>query len=257
MPEPRTFGSLGDDRQTGVYRVRNTLDGKMYVGSATSSFNRRWATHRRMLASGRHHSIHLQRAWNLHGPLAFVFEIVERTEPAHAVAQEQVFLSWWKAADPEYGYNICSTAGNTLGRKSSAETRAKQSKAHALRNYVFTDEHRAKISASKTGKKHTAEALAKMSQVKVGKTLSAAARAKLSAANIGRKHTAEACAKIAAAKRGKRLSAAWRLNISRVQLGKKMSTAARENMCVAQRERRRLEKSAIPLVEQQVAGALQ
>lgn len=231
MSAPRPFGSLGDDRQTGVYRIRCTETGKVYVGSAATSFGRRWDVHRADLRRGKHHSRYLQRAWNKYGPLYFVFEVLERTAPEHAVAVEQTFIDLSQSADPKYGYNISPTAGSCLGVKHtaearakmlaansnpSAETRAKMSLAHKVR--ASNPDVRDKMSLVRLGKKHTPETRAKISASAIGKSPTPETRAKLSKIHKGRTITDEWRAKISATTKGRIFTNEHLANISRTKL---------------------------------------
>lgn len=180
MADPRTYRTLDDDRQTGVYSIRCTANGKVYVGSAAASFKKRWDEHVRDLRNNRHHARRLQRAWNKYGEPSFLFEIVERTEPEHAVAQEHVFINYWKAADKNHGFNSSPTAGSPLGVKHSLETRAK-------------------VAAAGRGRKHSAESLKKIGDGNRGKVISPEMRAKIAATLLGRKASPETRAKLSAA----------------------------------------------------------
>lgn len=60
----------------GIYRIRNTLNEKVYVGSAVD-IRKRWQGHKSHLDEGVHHCRYLQRAWLKHGEIAFVFEFIE------------------------------------------------------------------------------------------------------------------------------------------------------------------------------------
>lgn len=64
-------------RKTGVYRIRNTVIGAFYIGSTTRAFAARWGEHVGDLEAGKHTSAALQRDWQIYGPDAFSFEIVE------------------------------------------------------------------------------------------------------------------------------------------------------------------------------------
>jgi len=56
----------------GVYVIHNKVNHNFYV-SSTSNFRKRWVLHVHLLRSGRHHSPHLQSAWNKYGEESFVF----------------------------------------------------------------------------------------------------------------------------------------------------------------------------------------
>lgn len=57
--------------QTGVYALVNKVNGKMYVGSAASSFASRMQQHCTKARRGVHNSRHFQRAWDKYGPKNF------------------------------------------------------------------------------------------------------------------------------------------------------------------------------------------
>ena len=63
-------------RPMGVYRVRNTIDGRALVGASVdlpSILNRE----RVALRLGTHNNAELQRDWNALGPDAFAFEVLD------------------------------------------------------------------------------------------------------------------------------------------------------------------------------------
>ena len=63
--------------RTGVYCIRNTTNGKLYVGSAAVSFKARWNSHRNALRRGEHAAKHLQSSWNKYGEDKFEFLVLE------------------------------------------------------------------------------------------------------------------------------------------------------------------------------------
>ena len=167
---------------SGVYLIRNTVNGKVYVGSS-QNIELRWRRHRNELDGSRHHSKHLQRAWNLDGSDAFVFEIVRLCGKEELTIQEQAVLTELNSANPNYGYNVSAVAGSRRGVRHSEEVRTKMSKAakcrppksdaenkaHGLKlkakiaaGEFFTEEHREKISASLRGKKRSEETVQRM-----------------------------------------------------------------------------------------------
>jgi group I intron endonuclease len=63
-------------KKIAVYRIRNIVSGKFYIGSSSNLYER-WRTHRQQLRSGKHSNHHLQASWLKHGEEAFKFEILE------------------------------------------------------------------------------------------------------------------------------------------------------------------------------------
>lgn len=105
---------------SGIYEIVNSANGKRYVGSA-ANMKQRWASHRHLLDAGRHHSVHLQRAWKKHGPGGFVFRALELGVLVEdLILREQHHIN---ALKPEY--NIARHAGSALGVRHTAETKAK------------------------------------------------------------------------------------------------------------------------------------
>lgn len=119
--------------RTGVYQIRNIVNGRLYIGSAagTRGLHGRWKVHQRQLISNSHKNKHLQRAWNKHQDASFVFEILEECLPERCVEREQYYLDtvlFANCSDSRFhklGYNICRVAGNTLGVTYPDEARAK------------------------------------------------------------------------------------------------------------------------------------
>jgi group I intron endonuclease len=200
-------------RVSGIYQIRNTLNGKIYVGSAVS-IAARWRVHLCQLRSGDHHSVKLQRSWNKHGESAFAFEVLELVpNKLDLISIEQHHLNRTQSFDPKFGYNVSPTAGSSLGTKASDETRRKQSKVQSER---WTPEERRKASerfkeiasrpevkAKKAARKLGPEVNAKIS-ASISKYLSdPKVREALSQKVKGFKHTPEARAKISEALRNR------------------------------------------------------
>lgn len=168
-------------RRTGVYRITNVVNGKVYVGSASFCLERRMSGHRNSLANGAHHNRHLQRSWNKHGPTCFRFDVLEYCDPEECVRREQFFIDSLSAADPRFGYNISPTAGSNLGIKHTINHRAKTSA--ALRARVTKPETRAKRSATLLGHPVSPETRAKVAAARLGKPLSPTHREKVGKAS--------------------------------------------------------------------------
>lgn len=110
--------------KSGIYIIRNQVNGKIYLGSA-SRIRSRWSTHKHQLRKNKHHSVLLQRAWNKYGLDAFVFEVLENTNVENLTEREQYYLDTMTPYVPSIGYNICRVANTMLGFKHSEETKAK------------------------------------------------------------------------------------------------------------------------------------
>lgn len=178
---------------SGVYTIRNTVNGREYVGSA-AAFRYRWNKHRSELTRGGHHNSKLQRAWNKYGPAAFEFKPLLICARKDNVFYEQRTMD---ALQPFY--NLAKKAGSVLGLKrppASAEHRAKLKASHVGRVYKKrTPEQRAKMALAI--QKRYAEKPAP-----TGIVFSAERCAKISAALKGIVRSPETCARMSAAQKG-------------------------------------------------------
>lgn len=108
-----------------IYTIRNTINNKIYVGSAVN-YNSRKSVHKSRLKSNKHHSPKLQNAWNKYGENSFVFEILEEVNDVNnLISREQYYIDLLKPF-----YNCSPTAGNCLGKIVSQESKEKMSKSH-------------------------------------------------------------------------------------------------------------------------------
>jgi len=127
----------------GIYRILCTASGNCYIGSS-SNIQKRWHLHRSELRRGIHHSFVLQRAYNLHGPEAFLFEILEAVEDVADLSKREQL--WIDALKPKYNLTRDAVPAPTRGRKMGP----------------LSENRKMKIRAAVTGFKHTEAAKEKM-----------------------------------------------------------------------------------------------
>lgn len=96
---------------SGVYRIRCTSTGKIYVGSSVDLRNR-WASHRGQLRRGAHGNRRLQLAWNKYGEAEFDFSVLEFAQPTDLLRAEQAWLDRTGCADRRVGFNVFYVAGS-------------------------------------------------------------------------------------------------------------------------------------------------
>jgi group I intron endonuclease len=102
---------------SGIYQIRCTQNGKIYVGSAVN-LRARWELHRRLLNMNQHHNPHLQSAWKLYGPANFEFSVLQYVVDNALLATEQAWIERTRCTDRSVGFNIRSYAacgGEALG----------------------------------------------------------------------------------------------------------------------------------------------
>jgi group I intron endonuclease len=151
---------------SGIYEIRNIVDGKIYIGSAVV-IRRRISRHKTDLRGGSHHCSHLQRAWNKYGENCFVFstlQVIEKIE--ELIKNEQKWIDLKKSANADFGYNAAPNAGSALGVKFTPESKA--AKAQAMRGKKHTPERCMNMSLAMRGKRHSVETRIKMSLERKG-----------------------------------------------------------------------------------------
>jgi len=157
---------------SGIYLIRNKLNNKIYIGSAVNT-KKRFYEHRWALNKESHCNIYLQRAWLKDGESMFSFEKYLECKKKDLIFYEQLIID---ASIIRYGreniYNLCLSAGSTLGRKHSDETKRKIGE---------------KSKGRWTGKHHTEETKKKMSKAQKGRIITPEARKKMSIAKKGKK----------------------------------------------------------------------
>ena len=138
--------------KSGIYIITNTVNDKIYIGSAFNLSNR-MACHKYTLSNNKHSNPHLQSAYDLYGEDKFLFEVLEFVEDKNIILErEQHYLDFYLAYDRKIGYNICKIAGNTAGRKASKETRRRMSEAAKKRERrSLSEEHKKKLSEIHSG----------------------------------------------------------------------------------------------------------
>lgn len=112
----------------GVYKISCSINSKIYIGSSINIY-KRWFNHRYELNNNKHHTKHLQNAWNKYGKDYFTFEIVEKIEDISIlIGREQYWMDHYKSYDPVYGFNSNSKAEGNHTRKWTEKQREKYSK---------------------------------------------------------------------------------------------------------------------------------
>lgn len=181
--------------KAGIYCIKCLANDKYYIGSAVS-LGKRIKAHRNLLIGDKHHSPHLQRAWNKLGIKNFVVQILEFVDDVNKlVEREQYYIDNYLSYDDRFGYNISPTAGSNLGVKMSDEARMKMSEHSYWKTGTpeFVEEMR----------KKTSKRFKNKSPINKGIPISEETREKLRIANLGKKHTEQEKQKISIANKGR------------------------------------------------------
>ena len=110
----------------GIYKITNTKNNKVYIGSSID-IEKRWQEHINSLKKNRHHSAKLQRSYNATSDkTVFNFELIEEVEDKSILfTREQYYIDLFDAF--KSGYNCCGEVNNPRYTEKNVE-KAKKSK---------------------------------------------------------------------------------------------------------------------------------
>lgn len=174
----------------GIYRIRNLINNKIYIGSTHNKLAKRRGEHVSPLNKNKHKNQYLQSAWNKYGEENFEFSMIEEMIfPVHydaSLIREHLHCReayYIELLNPEY--NLAKVIrGGIIGRimseeeriklgnrkrgvKISEETRNKIKIARAKQ--IITEEHKEKIRRAMTGKKFPGRTLSDERKLKAKK----------------------------------------------------------------------------------------
>lgn len=161
--------------ECGVYVLRNTANGKVYVGQSIH-IHARICEHR--IAARRGDKSHLYDAMRRYGADAFVCAVLEECAPARLDEREALWMAEFDCRNPERGYNLMP-AGQR-GRVMDEAMRRRMSE--RARSYKATPETIEKMRAASTGRRHSDETKAKISRAHKGRVVSAETAQKVATA---------------------------------------------------------------------------
>lgn len=128
------FKYENNSRKSGIYRITNTVNGRVYIGS-TKRFKERWYAHARLLKTGTHQNKFFQADFDkclksLGNDSFMVFEILELTtgNKMERLAVEEIYLHQY-FDECKQCYNMTTRAVSPDGckRQDSETTKAKMS----------------------------------------------------------------------------------------------------------------------------------
>lgn len=109
--------------KSGIYIIKNTHNGKVYIGQSLD-VRKRIATHKRLLRDGNHPNSYLQRAYNAAGG-AMEFDVLEWCTAEMLDEREVFWIASYDAMNRERGYN--RESGGASGQGWCKESRAARS----------------------------------------------------------------------------------------------------------------------------------
>lgn len=87
-----------------VYKVTNTVNGKVYIGQTINSIKERWYSH---CYDTKNYCSYLKHAINKYGEEAFTIEVIDQASDLDSLTEKEAFwISHYNSTNPEKGYNI-------------------------------------------------------------------------------------------------------------------------------------------------------
>lgn len=258
-----------------VYRITNTINGKIYVGQTTQPLERYLKYHVHRARSQRDGNRYFHNALRKYGVDAFKIEQIYLAKSKHELdMMERFFIILHQSHVKTEGYNSTLGGEGTLGSRRSKEAKEAISKANTGR--LVSDETRRKMSQSHKafyannpsalvtlrtrlrnrppmlGKHHSKESNQRNRDAHWGKIVSPETKALIGSKHKGRKRPLETGKRISAAKLGKRVP-----KLSKVLKGKPKSAQARLNMSLAAKRRAQRPECLAILIDNGKKAALQ
>ena len=190
----KIYFDIPDDKKNhcGVYAIKNTRNGKIYIGS-TINFRNRFKHHLSYLFNGKHNNQKLLRAYNKAGNNELVFSLVELCSIEERLTIEQKWIDFHDCV--RKGYNILEKAGSNLGYKHSPSIVRRRNETRKQKGWFISDATREKrkqlMSEALTGRVFNEETLAKMKIAARKRWDIPEIREKITNSKIGKKYSDE------------------------------------------------------------------
>lgn len=123
---------------TGIYKITNKTNGKVYIGQSRD-INTRWHNHKRELNSNRHHNSYLQSSWNKYGEANFLFSLIEVCNANELDDREMYWISYYNSNNASFGYNLTAGGGGHSGYNMPDEMKEHLSSMRTKDNIVQVD----------------------------------------------------------------------------------------------------------------------
>lgn len=148
-----------DRNKTGIYKIVNKINNKVYIGQTTERFERRYWHHWWLLKNNQHSNPYLQEDWNEYGEYNFDFIVevaVENPDKELVDVLEKKYIELYRknnlcynilvgGSDSRKGVPMSEHAKKMVGEKNKIHMTGKK----------CSPETKAKMSATRTGQSYT------------------------------------------------------------------------------------------------------
>lgn len=100
-----------EDDFSGIYKITNTLNNKVYIGQS-KNVNERLKKHKQALKGNYHENNYLQNSWNKYGENHFTFEAAEECAQEVLLQRENYWMNSLGSYIRKLGYNILKPCDN-------------------------------------------------------------------------------------------------------------------------------------------------
>lgn len=127
---------------SGIYGIRNLINGKWYIGASTDLQHRK-KDQLRLLQQGKNQNSFLQVAYDEYGADRFVFVVLEYTPVDKLNERERYFIAHYKTNQEGKGYNIARGGSQSdPARRAIREERKRISRAFESRRASIEARHK-------------------------------------------------------------------------------------------------------------------
>ena len=130
-----------------VYKITNTLNGKVYIGQ-TVDYRKRKVGHFSYLRRNAHRNRYLQKSFNKYGESSFKMEIIKECAVDELDKLEIYYMRKYNSIDKTLGYNMV-IGGNT---NKSFPDYIRQKMSRSQKGRIIAEEHRKRIGKWHKGK---------------------------------------------------------------------------------------------------------
>lgn len=197
----------------GIYKIRNLLNGKVYIGQS-NNIRSRFSSHRKNYNKSKKHPLY--NAMRCYGIENFEFIVLEYVDTINKLNErEQYWLDFYKAYNRDFGYNLRPKAESMRGYKRSQESINKR--LESMKGYKHSEETLAKIANSLKGRSTWNKGISCTDQHKMNiskslqgvntwskdRIIPASTKLKMSIVKTGKKYTKEAKKNMSESRKGK------------------------------------------------------
>lgn len=146
-----------------IYKIKSSINGKVYIGLTSRIAKARWLEHKLELKRNKHHNTHLQNHYNKYGDVLEYSIIHEGSySEEEALLVEMEYIKKYKSTDKNKGFNLSEGGKGCFGYINEASRVLTKEQAQYIKNLSFFKIHEYyKLAERYNCEKHTVISVAK------------------------------------------------------------------------------------------------